>query len=574
MKKYINYTIILLLASSFIACKKDLDKTPQGVVFEESLETPDNVEKMVIAAYSALGNDHWSVPYTSLWTYGSVRGGDAYKGGAGAGDQADVNAYELFSLNRVDLGASDGVWFRLYVAISRCNTALALINKMSPAQYPQKNQRIAEVKFLRGHFYFLLKVLFNRVPYFDETIERASYETVGNTVLTSDELWEKIAADFKFAVDNLPVTQGDKNRIKKGAASAYLAKTRLYQAYKQDERNNVISIDQDKLQQVIVNCDAVINSGTYSLANDYANNFLSQFENGPESVFAIAFSKDDNTPTGRLHIGVGTNYPMNAEYGCCGFHQPSNNLVNAYKTDQSGLPMINNYNNNDVVPSNGYKTNTFDPRLDHTVAIPGHPYKYQQNLVYQAAWARDVAAYGALMSLKEVVAYTDPTFTKFPPFVSSSKDWEVIRYSDILLMKAEALIELNRESEALPLINAVRTRAKASTTLLKQADGSATSNYLVNTYVPGVNCVWTNGYARQALRFERRLEFAMEGYRFFDLVRWGIASEFINDYFNVEKNRTPHLAGAQFQKNRDEYLPIPQNQINYSKGLYKQNAGW
>jgi hypothetical protein len=176
--------------------------------------------------------------------------------------------------------------------------------------------------------------------------------------------------------------------------------------------------------------------------------------------------------------------------------------------------------------------------------------------------------------MKETVAYTDPSFQRFPPFMSSSKNWSVIRYADVLLMKAEALIEMGEQEQALPLINQIRQRAANSTALLVQADGTPTSNYFIGQYQDGVNCTWTQDYARQALRFERRLEFAMEGYRFFDLVRWGIAASYLNSYFAVEQNRTPHLVGAQFTQNRDEYLPISQNQINFSQGLYKQNVGW
>ena len=569
--KYIAAFILLLFS---ISCKKALDKVPQGVVFNETLETPANVDAMVIAAYSALGNDHWSIPYTTMWAYGSVRGGDAYKGGGGTGDQSDVNAYELFSLNRVDIGESDGTWYRLYIGVARCNTALSLINGMSMADYPNKVQRIAEVKFIRAHFYFLLKILFNRIPYIDENIPKTTYDTIANRSYSSNALWTKIADDFKFAAQHLPVSQTEAGRITKGAAQSYLAKTLLYQAYVQDDNNNVTSIDKTKLEQVNIYCDSVINSGRYSLSADFANNFLSQYENGPESVFALQFSKSDGSPEGRINAGSGLNYPMNVEYGCCGFHQPSSNLINAFKTDNMGLPMLTAYNSNDIVPSADFKTNTFDVRLDHTAAIPGHPYKYQTNLVFSASYCRDPATYGPFMSMKETVAYTDPTFMKYPPFMSSSKNWEVIRYADVLLMKAEALIEMGQELQALPLINKIRERAKNSTALLKQADGSASSNYLMDSYKPGVNCIWSADYARQALRFERRLEFAMEGYHFFDLVRWGIAADFINNYFAVEKNRTPHLSGATFKKNRDEYLPIPQNQINYSKGLYKQNTGW
>lgn len=574
--KRIKYIALVTFMIAFASCKKYLDETPQGAISKEDLTSTGNTESMVIAAYSYLGNDYYFYPFSSMWAYGSIRSGDAYKGGGGPGDIPEYNQYEVFSNNTITNGSGDNVFYQLYVGIARCNTALTLVEGQDPSTYPQKTEREAELKFLRGHFYFLLKILFNHIPYIDEKLQKsaANYGAVSNVALTSDQLWTNIANDFRFAAANLPVTQSDVGRATKGAAQAYLAKTLLYQAYTQDDKNDVTGIDQAKLTQVVTNCDSVINSGKYALDADYADNFLPQDENSPESVFSIQFSKNDNTPVGRVDAGHCLDYPMDAEYGCCGFHVPSDNLVNAFKTDATGLPMFGTFNNNDVVPANDYTTNTFDPRLDHTVAIPGHPYKYQTNLPYQAAWARDPNTYGPLLSLKEVVAYTDPSFTRFPPFMSSSKNWEVIRYADVLLMKAEALIKLNRENEALPLINQIRQRAMNSTGLLKKADGTPTSNYHMDIYKPGVNCTWTNDYAWQALMFERRLEFAMEGYRFFDLVRWGIAAEYLNDYFKTEVTRTSHLVGAHFTKNRDEYLPISQAQITFSKGLYKQNPGW
>jgi hypothetical protein len=572
--KNIKYIVAAVMLLTVASCKKYLDETPQGVIAASNLNTPSNVEGMVIAAYSALGNDHYTYPFSNMWAYGSLRSGDAYKGGGGPGDVSEFNQYETFSLNRVDNGSTDGTWYNLYVGVARANAALALVDNMPTSTYPNKVERQAELRFLRGHFYFLLKILFKRIPWIDESIPKTSYDTISNRSYSSDGLWSKIAADFKFASEHLPVTQSDVGRATKGAAQSYLAKTLLYQAYTQDDNNNVTGIDQSKLALVNTYCDSVINSGQYSLDPDFAQNFLPQYENSKESVFAIQYSVGDGTPQGRVDYGHVLDYPMDVEYGCCGFHSPSDNMVNAFKTDNFGLPLFNTYNNVDVVPTGDYKSITVDPRLDHTIAIPGHPYKYQTNLVYQAAWARAPQSYGSLLSLKEVVAYTDPSFKRLPPFMSSSKNWEIIRYADVLLWKAEALIEMGQEQQALPLINMIRQRAINSTTLLKQADGSATSNYHVDIYRPGINCTWTNDYARQALRFERRLEFAMEGYRFFDLVRWGIAGDYLNAYFSVEKNRTPHLTDAFFKKNRDEYLPIPLNQINFSKGLYKQNSGW
>jgi hypothetical protein len=571
--KYIAVFIIFIMVAS---CKKYLDTTPQGAVSETDLTSPANTDAQVIAAYSYLGNDYYFYPFSSMWAYGSIRSGDAYKGGGGPGDIAEYNQFETFASNTPTNGSGDNVFYQLYVGVARCNSALQLVEGQNVANYPLKIEREAELKFLRGHFYFLLKILFNHIPYLDETIQKsaATYGAVSNVALTSDQLWTNIANDFRFASANLPVTQSQVGRATKGAAQAYLAKTLLYQAYTQDANNNVTGIDQSKLVEVNSYCDSVINSGKYSLDADFADNFLPQFGNSTESVFSIQYSKNDNTPIGRIDAGHCLNYPMVAQYGCCGFHVPSDNMVNAFKTDANGLPKFNTFNDTDVVQSGNYKANTFDPRIDHTVAIPGNPYKYQTGLLTTDAFARDPQSYGYLMSMKEVVAYTDPSFTRFPPFMSSSKDWEIIRYSDVLLMKAEALIQMGQETAALPLINQVRQRAMNSTALLVQADGTPTNNYHMDIYKPGVNCTWTNAYALQALMFERRLEFAMEGYRFFDLVRWGIAATYLNNYFAVETTRTPHLVGAHFTKNRDEYLPISQNQINFSKGLYQQNPGW
>jgi hypothetical protein len=574
--KNIKYLVAVLICVMAASCKKYLDTTPQAVVSISDLNTPANADAMVIAAYSSLGDDYYFWPYSSMWPYGSIRSGDAYKGGGGQGDINEYDQFERFSTNTITNGSDDDVFFRLYVGVGRCNLALQIVEAQNVANYPQKMQREGELKFLRGHFYFLLKILFNHIPYIDETIQKtqADYGSISNVALTSDQLWTKIASDFQFAAANLPVTQSDLGRATKGAAQSYLAKTLLYQAYTQDDKNNVTGVNQTLLAQVSANCDSVINSGKYALDADFADNFLPQYNNSPESIFSIQFSKNDGTAIGRIDAGHCLDYPMNVQYGCCGFHVPSDNLINAFKTDPTGLPQFTNFNDTDIVASGNFQTHTFDPRLDHTVAIPGHPYKYQTGLIYNASWARDPSVYGPMLSMKETVAYTDPSFTRFPPFMSSSKNWEVIRYADVLLMKAEALIQMGQENAALPYINMVRQRAMNSTSLLVQADGTPTSNYHMDIYKPGVNCTWTNAYAFQALQFERRLEFAMEGYRFFDLVRWGIAAEYLNSYFAVETTRTTHLAGAFFTKNRDEYLPISQNQLTFSQGLYKQNPGW
>ncbi|WP_114940656.1 RagB/SusD family nutrient uptake outer membrane protein [Mucilaginibacter endophyticus] len=571
MKKYL--LLIICLIGTLASCKKALDEQPQGVIASDQLNTPVNIEKMVVAAYASLGNENLHTS-NSLWPWGSMRSGDAYKGGDGVGDNSEWNDYETFVTNQNTNGLTDQMWAQIYNNIARANNALLRLDNVAEADFPLKTSRQGEMKFLRGNYYFMAKILWNLVPYIDENVPTSDYIKISNTTMSSDQLWDKIAADFRSAANVLPAKQADAGRPNKYTALAYLAKTLLYQAYKQDDNHNMTGIDQAKLTQVVSLCDSVINFSGYALAPDFGDNFLEATENGPESVFAIQYSKNDGTQFGRIDMGHSLTYPMNPEYGCCWQHIPSQDLVNNFKTDANGLPLFSGYNNTDATKVADFLNQTFDPRLDHTVGIPGHPFKYVPTFVYQTSWARAPAIYGFFTSMKDDAAANDPSFQKIPPFMSSSKNWELIRFADVLLWKAEALIELNRPNEALPLINMVRQRAGNSTARLKQADGSFTSNYKVSLYQPGVNCIWTQDYARQALRRERRLEFAMEGNRFFDLVRWGIADTYLNSYFASESTKRTYLKTAKFTKGRDEYLPIPLNQINYSKGLYKQNPGF
>ena len=192
------------------------------------------------------------------------------------------------------------------------------------------------------------------------------------------------------------------------------------------------------------------------------------------------------------------------------------------------------------------------------------------------SWVRTPEVYGYTMSQKMLVLPSCPCFRKTNPFMGSGLNWDVLRLDDVMLMRAEALIQLNTNlNEALALINQIRERAAGSTERLKFADGSPTGKFDVKPYTPGENCpAWTQSFALSALQWERHLEFATEGKWFFDLVRWGIAAETMNKYFEVEKTRHTYLKDAKFKKNRDEYFPIPQTQISYVKGLYKQNVGW
>ena len=560
-KKYLS----LLAACSFLfaGCSDFLDMNPNGILDEESVSGVEQLDKLVISAYSMLGNDHYDIPF-NLWPYGNVRSDDSSKGGRDESDIQDFHFYETSSNITANFGEPDGLWYNCYIAISRANNALRSLNNVSEQDFPNKKIRIGECRFIRGHFYFLLKVLFKSIPYIDETVAIEDYGTISNIALSNDELWQKIADDFKAAYDNLPESQGtDVGRANKYSAAAYLAKTYLYKAYRQDEKHNVTEINAEDLKQVLTFSNEVMSSD-YGLEDDFAYNFLpGSYENGKESLFAIQHSTDDGTLYGRLNFSDALNVPMKFS-GSCDFQKPSQNLVNAYKT-VNGLPEFSDYNKAD------YNANTdkVDPRLYHTVALPGVPYKYDKKNIFDESWTRNKAVYGLYSSLKENVALNDPSSVLIDPFRANTKNKIVIRYADVVLMRAEALIELDREKEALPLINEIRERAKKSTGLIDYAE-----NVDIALYVDNVNCNWTKPYAREALRWERRLELAMESQRFFDLVRWGIADSVINTFYKEEAPKRTYYEDAHFEKNRAEYVPIPQQQINFSKQVYKQNYGY
>jgi hypothetical protein len=563
MKK-IFYIAGIALLTMTVSCSDFLDNDPRGVLSEEELVNAETIEGFMTSAYSALGNDHYDAPF-SLWPYGNVRSDDAYKGGSGTNDIQDFHFFEVSNNIRPDFGELDAFWYNSYVGISRANKALRALEQISAEEYPLKDTRIAEMKFIRGHFYFMLKIMFRNIPYITEDVAIEDYDTISNRALDNEQLWEAIAKDFEAAAAGLPAMQSQKGRANQSAAYAYLAKVRLYQAYTQDENYNVTGVDQNHMQQVVAATNNVVGA---SLEPDFANNFLpGSYENGPESVFSIQFSQDDGTLYGRLNYSDVLSTPQGL--GCCDFHKPSQNLVNAFKTGTNGLPQLDTYNQDDL-DYQQLSTYTVDPRLYHTVAIPGLPYKYDEEYTYVEAWVRSPSTYGYFASLKENVSPNCGCVVNIDPFYGNSKNRIQIRYADVLLMRAEALIELGQQGEALALVNQVRTRAANSTALISGYE----SNTSVSPYIDGTNCTWTQDFARKALRFERRLELAMEGNRFFDLVRWGVADEVLNDYYSEEKTKRAYYSDAYFDKNKEEYCPIPLTQINFSQGVYQQNPGY
>ena len=581
------YLAIVILAATITACEDFLDTRPQGVLSEEALQDADGVQPLVIAAYSALAgsrsrNDTWWRPVTN-WIQGEVRSDNAYKGGGGITDGWETHAYETFTGVYATIGLIDDSWTRMYASVQRCNSALKVLNVLSEAELPNRQILIGEMKTLRAHYYFELARQFRKIPYFDENVVLEDYIHIRNDEFTRDEILGKIADEFVLAASMLPETQSETGRVNKYTALAYAAKVKLYQAYEQNDNNQVVSIHKNLLNEVADLCDQVIQNPRYALNADFQHLDLVEYENGSESIFSVQHSVGDGSSDGgRINWSNLLNTPPGPGYSGDGFFLPSQNLINAYQTDANGLPLLDTYNDQDydvvTAPSGGGLTITnrdanVDPRLDFTVGRIDIRWKTWPVAPMTIGWIRDRATYGFHCSKRFMVSPEDPNMLSGWPWGASSLNWQLIRYADVLLWKAEALIEGDGDlNEAQELINQIRQRAKNSAYVKDWNDPEKdAANYVIGLY-PGEG--WTKDYARKALYHEYKIEKAMEGERFFDLVRWGIAEQVMNNYLATEKNRRAYYDNAVFTAGKDEYFPIPQTQINFSGGLYTQNAGY
>ena len=579
MKKYIlsSGAILLTFGVVLFACKdKFLTLPPQGVLNEKDLTDERAVYATLIGAYSVL--DGWagdgalgSAWYSSgsNWVWGSVVSDESYKG-TDIGDQAELNPIERYEALPTN-PYFRGKWGNVYNGVARANAVLNLAEQVKSYSGNNKTLYTAEARFLRGHYHFEVKKVFNNVPYVDEKASLVNFK-----VPNDQDIWPMIVEDLTFAADNLPEKMTEVGRVNKWGAKAMLAKAYLYQG----KFSEALPI----LNDVIAN-GMTSDGKKYGLNECFHDSFDAATKNSKESVFAIQYSVNDGTDGENGGYGDVLNYPYQGGPGaCCGFNQPSQNLVNSFRTNATGLPLLYTFNNEDVKSDLGVAasqpfvphTGNLDPRLDWTVGRRGidylgwgpHP---------GPSWIRDQSYGGpyhpknnAFTKAQQGKESTGSGWAQGP----NANNYSLIRFADVLLWAAECEVEAGSLEKARAYVNQVRTRAKNGC-VVNNANGTPAANYVIGLY----NEPWADKtLARDAVRFERKLELAMEGHRFFDLVRWGVAAETINEYLRVESAKRQYLQGARFIKGKNEYQPIPYAEIVNSSvngvPTLKQNPGY
>lgn len=572
MKKILYSVLTVLALVGTTSCSDFLDdQKPQGVLDSDMVKDPSNVDNLVISAYAVFTTAEDINSSFSMWNF-DVRSDDAYKGGNGTSDGDVFHQLEIEQGVLTTNWNINDMWVRLYNCISRVNSAISVLETTSDS-YQLKAQRLGEMKFLRAYAHFLLKRLYKNIPFImDANLKQEDYNTLSNTEFTNDEGWQQIINDVEYAYSVLPVKQTDKGRPSKAAAAAFLTKAYLYKAYRQDEAasNRVTSINREDLLKVIEYSNPdIYSAGGFDLEPDFHNNFRpeTQYENGVESIWAMQYSINDGTKYGNLNWSYGLIVPNipGVTDGGCDFYKPSQNLVNAYRTDADGHPFIDTFNNKDYD-----LTQDADPRLFLTVGLTGLPYEFNSKYMMDASatWSRSNGLYGYYVTLKQNVD-PDCGYLVKGSWWGTPMNRIVFRYADVLLERAEAYAQLNETGEAIKLVNEIRKRAKQSTGMIANYPSDYGVKFNISTY----NGTYSQEDALKIVKMERRLEMGMESERFFDLVRWGEAEKVLNKYFAEETNKCSIYGDAHFTADKNEYLPIPFSQVAASDGHYTQNIG-
>lgn len=583
---YLAMVLSLLIITP--SCNKSfLEISPFASLSEQTLTTKAGVNGLLIGAYSLLdGVGAAGGNYTSGWT--TLIATDDARIGTESG-VSPINAF----LTDPSMAEFNNRWRFLYSAVQRSNDVLRLLPKVTNITPDESLQVEAEAKLLRGIYYLYLAKLWKNVPWIDETV---NYSAGNFFVANTDPIYPKIEADLEFAAKNLTDTKPEVGRGNKWAAKSFLAKTYMFQ--------KKFAQAQPLLLEIITN-GKTSNGKKYDLLPNYGDNFRASKKHGPEAVFVAQMSINDGA---NGENGNAMDY-YNGTFGgpatCCyGWYQATFDLVDAYQTDAvTGLPLIDTYQNTPIPNDQGLNssdpftpyTGTLDPRLDHNVGRRGIPY-LDWGVHPGKAWVRNQFTSGPYTSIKNIATQANVVSERQGGGGGTNNPYNLIRFSDVLLWAAECEVEVGSLVQAEAYVNRVRERAsKPDSWVRKYIDPSKptggysnepAANYKVGLYT-GQFTTGGKTFARKAVRFERRLELAMEHHRLLDLIRYD-GNDFdvavsINAFMKREAvranfNPTNNYKQGVFVKGKHELLPIPLQQIELSEtggaSVLKQNPGW
>ncbi|HEX8040520.1 MAG TPA: RagB/SusD family nutrient uptake outer membrane protein, partial [Chryseosolibacter sp.] len=582
--------------------KEHLEKSAIGALSEKTLANKAGVNGLLIGAYSLLdgvggpGADQgpWESAISN-WVYGGVAADDAHKGSE-YGDQVGIEKIENYTATAVEPYFNDK-WIAVYAGVQRANDVLRVLKQVTDGSLSDDEIRqiSSEAMFLRAVFHFEAAKMWRNVPFVDENVSFAN----GNYVVSNDaNIWPKIESDLVFAASNLTATKAEIGRANSWAAKAFLAKAYMFQ--------HKFSEAKPLLEDIIAN-GTTTSGEKYALVN-FSDNFNPAKKNSAESVFAVQMSVNDNSSGYNGNAGDVLNFASGGPANCCGFYQPSFSLVNSFKTDPStGLPLLDNWNDSDITNDQGIASTspftpysgTLDPRLDYTAGRRGIPY-LDWGIMPGRIWIVSQDAMGPYIPIKNVYYQADQanssdTFDGWASNQSTANNYTMIRFADVLLWAAEVEVEIGSLAKAEEYVNLVRARAAdpagwVHTYIdpndpLKGFTDTPAANYKIGLY-NGQFAGQGQDFARKAVRFERKLELAMEGHRFFDLQRYDNGTGYMADVLNAYIQHETSIPGynflymkdAVFVKNKNELFPIPQVQIDLNvtggASLLQQNPNY
>lgn len=541
--KALTYSALALATLSLSSCNDWLtEETPGTTKVSEFFTSLSTAEAVVNAAYVPMTWE-FGTTYYPEWYFGDIVSDDALKGGQDINDGADLRELENFKAN-----SDNEILLEYYRAqwqgIQRANLAIDEIpttrieteGDEAEKQAKYRDRYLGEAYFLRGFYYFRLARMFGGMPLIAYVIK--SSNQWAQTRSTMDETLNFAIEDFKRAENLLwekdKYSDEELGRATKGAAQAMLLKANLYRADYQRNAGNETEA-QKYFTEAAKWGKEVIKSRQYSLWHNYLDNFRLANENGRESVFEIQYTEEATSDYGGEGYTRGTMTTIlqrsrSSAFGEAGwgYNRPTQNLYNEYEAG--------------------------DARRDETILIPTDE---QIETPAQEIYCGD------RMLNRKYAMYNDGTnggIYKLAHATRSPKNNIQIRYADVLLMYAEACCETGDLPSAKTALKEVRDRA-------------GLSQFPYTAVIQGQTVTFNDNQEdlRKAIRHERRVELAMEGHRWFDLTRWGIAKETMDTYMAGETEEAKELYGT-FQKGKHELFPIPSKEIDLS-GI-EQNPNW